>query len=79
MTKTFTYLLLCLFPFCVSAQSKFVAPVQAFGKIDNTDLEMKKCDFESDANAMVLFDKGEVYYDHNFDLSMMKHKRIKIF
>lgn len=53
--------------------------IQAFGKIDIADLEMKECAFEKDANAMVLFDKADVYFDHNFDIVMERHKRIKIF
>lgn len=28
---------------------------------------------------MVLFDKGDVYFDTNFDIIMRRHKRIKIF
>src|SRR5690606_28145137 len=50
-----------------------------FGKIDVSDLELKECSFEKDANAMVLFDKGDVYFDTNFDIIMRRHKRIKIF
>ena len=64
----------------VSAQKVAPAtPIKAFGKIDNADLEMKNCDFEPDANALVLFNTGLTYYDQNFDLSMERHKRIKIF
>lgn len=79
MIKPFSFLLLCLLSISAAAQTKFVSPVQAFGKVDVADLERKKCDFEPDANAMVLFDRGEIYYDHNFALSMERHKRIKIF
>lgn len=51
----------------------------AFGKIDNSDLELASCDFEKDANAMVLFDKGSTFYDQNFDVVFNRHKRIKLF
>ena len=47
---------------------------QPYGKIDTTDLGMKSCDFEKDANAEVLFDKGVI--ENN---SLMRHVRIKIF
>jgi len=53
---------------------------QAYGKIDIADLEMKACDFEKDANAMVLFDKGEIYYEgRQQKIFLNRHKRIKIF
>jgi hypothetical protein len=54
-------------------------PTMPYGKIDQADLELKACDFEKDANAMVLFDKGDVYYDQDFAITMERHKRIKIF
>ena len=33
--------------------------IPAFGKVEKADLEMKECDFDKNAEAMVLFDKGE--------------------
>lgn len=66
--------------FTLSAQAQTVAPKPVvFGKIDVADLEMTKCDFEPDANAEVLFNKGDVYYDGSFDIIGEYHKRIKIF
>jgi hypothetical protein len=53
--------------------------IQPFGKVDISDLELKTCDFESDANAMVLFEKGDIYYDHDFNIIVEYHKRTKIF
>lgn len=53
--------------------------LSAYGKIDISDLELKECSFEKDANAMVLFDKGDVYFDVEFDIVMERHQRIKIF
>ncbi|WP_374166196.1 DUF3857 domain-containing protein [Arcticibacter sp. MXS-1] len=50
-----------------------------YGKISTADLELKECPFEKDANAMVLFDKADVYFDQNFDIVMERHKRVKIF
>ncbi|RWY55887.1 DUF3857 domain-containing protein [Mucilaginibacter gilvus] len=77
MTKTFTLILACAITLTVKAQT--IPTTQTFGKIDKADLELKSCDFEMDANAMVLFNKGEISYDSNFDLSMERHVRIKIF
>jgi hypothetical protein len=52
---------------------------QPFGKIDKADLELKSCDFEKDANAEILFDKGDVYFDRTYNLVFDRHVRIKIF
>ncbi|EHQ27593.1 DUF3857 domain-containing protein [Mucilaginibacter paludis] len=70
---------LVLFLVCLCYFHRLHAQTQAFGKIDVADLELKNCDFEKDANAMVLFDKGDVYFDQNFSIVMERHKRIKIF
>jgi hypothetical protein len=56
-----------------------ISTVQAFGTIDIADLEMKHCDFETDAAAMVLFDVGNTYYDDELHVVNERHKRIKIF
>lgn len=77
MIRTFTALLLCFTVSLVNAQTQ--SPTQPFGKVDAADLESKTCDFEKDANAEILFDKAEIFYDANLDLSMQRHKRIKIF
>ena len=61
--------------------------VPAYGKIEKADLEMTTCSFDNSAEALVLFDVGEVYC--KLDLNSMsgnvlrsefsKHVRIKIF
>src|ERR1700749_1940717 len=76
MKKTFMLIGSLIFSSAIAFAQK---PVQDFGKIDVADLEMKQCDFEKDANAMVLFDKGDAYFDDNFNIVMERHKRIKIF
>jgi hypothetical protein len=78
MKKLFTAVLLLVCAATSQAQ-KFTSEAQAFGKIDKADLELKECDFEKDANAMVLFNKGELYYDDNLNIVIQHHKRIKIF
>ena len=50
--------------------------IPAFGKVEKTDLEIKECDFDKNAEAMVLFDKGELVYIDGIDL--VRHTRIKI-
>lgn len=58
------------------AQDKPV--IQPYGKIDKADLELKSCDYEKDANAMVLFNQADLYYDSNLQIVVEHHKRIKI-
>lgn len=77
MPKFFALFFACAFTLAVSAQTP--AGTQPFGKIDIADLQMQSCYFEKEANAMILFDKGEIGYDSNFDLAMERHVRIKIF
>ena len=85
MFKPVTLIVLCAFSCLVKAQSlASTTPLrQEFGKVDLADLEMKSCDFEKDANAMVLFDVGDAYYDtHSGDVVGAVadyHQRIKIF
>jgi hypothetical protein len=80
MFKLFITFLLCSCAFCIKGQTVSLPAktTQAFGVIDTADLKMTSCDFEKDANAMVLFDKAEVYYKYS-SIVMERHKRIKIF
>ncbi|WP_175404143.1 DUF3857 domain-containing protein [Mucilaginibacter sp. PPCGB 2223] len=75
MKKTITLITFCLATCTAFAQLQKIT----YGKVDIADLELKQCDFEKDANAMVLYDKGEVYYDDRFNIIMERIKRIKIF
>ncbi len=78
MNKFFTLLFLGALP--VTANAQTVPSTQPYGKIDQAGLEMKACDFEKDANAEVLFDKGTVYYGGDLgSITMEVHKRVKIF
>src|SRR4051812_36613277 len=82
MNKFLPLLAACAFCFSANAQKPAAAAqmTQPFGKIDNTDLEMKACDFEKDANAEVLFEKGNVYFGAELlSITNEMHRRIKIF
>ncbi|MBB3054797.1 DUF3857 domain-containing protein [Mucilaginibacter gotjawali] len=79
MNKPFALLILCIFHLSVNAQTS-VPKVQAYGKINMADLEMMSCDFEKDANAEVLQEKGTVYFGPNLStITEEIYKRIKIF
>nr|WP_294790519.1 DUF3857 domain-containing protein [uncultured Mucilaginibacter sp.] len=80
MNKITTFLLVAI-ALAGNAQTpaQTTTGLMPFGKVDLADLEMKACDFEKDANAEVLFDKGEIYFDIKFDILYERHRRIKIF
>lgn len=80
MTKTLT-LIACLAITISSFAQKDKGDVPAFGKVEKADLEMKECDFDAKAEAVVLFDVGELYCDIASDIpnmQMERHIRIKI-
>ncbi|RYE29229.1 MAG: DUF3857 domain-containing protein [Sphingobacteriaceae bacterium] len=81
MIKIYTTVvsLLLLAQICSAQTAQPNVLVQAFGKINQADLDMKQCDFEKDANAMVLFDSANIFFDPDFRIVMERHKRIKIF
>ena len=81
MNKFILLLIPGAFALSVNAQTNNSQPpsTQPFGKINKEDLEMKACDFEKDANAEVLFDKGSVYFDADYNLVFDRHIRVKIF
>ncbi len=57
--------------------------IPGWGKIDKADLEMKECEFDKSADAMILVEKGEVDYQRGtkypFALKKEIRTRIKIF
>jgi len=79
MKTLFTFLLAGAFS-VVYAQAPLVPAVQPYGKVDIADLELKACDFEKDANAEVLFEKGNLSYSVDVtSIELDTHRRIKIF
>lgn len=52
--------------------------IPAFGNVEKTDLEVKECDFDRNAEAMVLFDKGQLDYILGSGIDLVRHIRIKI-
>ncbi len=72
MKQLIPLFLLLLLTSVTDAQS----PIPEFGKIDKAELEITSCDFDKDAEAVVLFDEGEFYYEVTFGLE--RHVRIKI-
>jgi hypothetical protein len=81
MTKQFLLLALTLFTISVKAQTikTEISDVKPYGSVDTSELLLKQCDFEKDANAMVLFDKADISISWNGEVKFVRHKRIKIF
>ncbi|MCR8557544.1 DUF3857 domain-containing protein [Mucilaginibacter sp. BJC16-A38] len=81
MNKFYLMCLTCFISLSAGAQTEppTVDPVMPFGKIDKVDLEATSCDFEPDANAEILFDKGSLGVYIGTHLSFDRHTRIKIF
>jgi hypothetical protein len=80
MNKFFTLITICGLALAVNAQPQSVTPTsQPYGKVDKADLDLTSCEFEKDAHAEVLFDKGTVYFTQDYDLVFERHIRIKIF
>jgi hypothetical protein len=69
-------LLALLTPCALFAQKDKDIP--AWGKVEKADLEMKVCDFDKDAEAVVLFDVGELNCSINGELELERRIRIKI-
>jgi len=79
MKTFFTLILSTAIVVFAEAQQLAATTTQAYGKVDKADLDMTACDFEKDANAEVLFDKGSVYFTPDYSLIYERHIRIKIF
>ena len=56
-------LLVLVMPLCALSQSKTTSPV--FGKVDKAELLLKNCDFDKDAEALVLYESADLYFDIN--------------
>lgn len=64
--------------FLLSATVILKGQTRGFGNIDTADLKLTSCDFEKDANAMVLFDRAKVQFNTMGFVAMERHKRVKI-
>lgn len=71
------FLFLFLSPCLCLAQA--INSVKAFGLVTPEELKLQACPFDSSANAMILFDKGEATMDISTGLIFKRHVRIKIF
>ena len=77
------FLILCI---SLSSIAQEEAPKIKFGKVSNDELLMSSYAKDTSADAVVLFDKGELYFEYNnivtpkrFQYNYKRHLRIKIF
>jgi hypothetical protein len=54
------------------------ANLPPFGKVEKADLEMKQCDFDDKAEAVVLLDDGQLEFVFNRGMVLKRRTRIKI-
>ncbi len=66
--------------FSQSSFSQKDKDIPAWGKIEKADLEMKECDFDKEAEAMILLEKGEIEYmkGSRSDFALKKDTRTRI-
>lgn len=72
---------LLLFSIMTFAQKNKDSNIPAFGNVIKEELDMKECDFDKKAEAVVLFEKGElscVIAGNGVSLELERHVRIKI-
>ncbi len=62
----------------LNAQKQKEKDIPGWGKIEKADLELKECDFDKHAEALVLFDAGELDGNDYGTLELKRHIRIKI-
>ncbi len=80
--KTSCTVLLFFLAFSINLSAQKGQP--GFGKVDKADIEMKDCDFDKGADAVVLIDYGNIYYDRGtvgfsiFKTVFERRTRIKI-
>ncbi len=81
MKRQVALLPLLFFTFSLVAQKNNKSEkdnVPAFGKVEKADLEMKECDFDDKAEALVLLDDGQLDYLYTSGLELRRRVRIKI-
>jgi hypothetical protein len=67
------------FCFCLSLLHSFAqTTVSDFGVFTADEINLKQCEFDKDADAIVLFDKAKAYYNDEHNLMTERRIRLKI-
>lgn len=75
MLRVYFLTILVVFSFDLSAQKSSLK----FGEVDLNNLSQKASKIDSTAGAEYILDHGIVSFDHNFQIELTRHVRIKIF
>src|SRR5689334_1927856 len=75
MKKMFT---VCIFLFFCSLRDPAQSNLPEFGNFTNSEINLKECPFEKDAEAVVIFDDASGDYDDDHHLITTRRIRIKI-
>ena len=66
MNKLITILVLGMFALSASAQTQSPIPeTRPYCTVNKEDIELIACDFEKDANAEMVFEKGDLYFGND--------------
>jgi hypothetical protein len=74
----FLILISCRIFTCQNAYSQNQAPVVKWGEVSMEDLKMTSFPADTNATAVILFDRGEASMNENWGIVFKQHKRIKI-
>jgi hypothetical protein len=70
---------ICISTTLLSQKGKNKPPaLPEFGKVEKADLELKECEFDEKAEALVLLDEGELDFILNSGFALHRRMRIKI-
>jgi hypothetical protein len=80
MSKPFFLVIAILFSILSTAQKgkKSDPNLPVYGKVEKAELEMKKCDFDDNAEALVMVNDGQLEFVFNRGMTLQKRVRIKI-
>lgn len=78
MKHIFILAAVLMFSFVSVAQKNKTGDTPDWGKVAIEDLQSKTCDFDKDAEAVVLFDVGTLFCNDRYEIEMQRHVRIKI-
>ncbi|HUQ97374.1 MAG TPA: DUF3857 domain-containing protein [Chitinophagaceae bacterium] len=79
MRKTTTLAVTLVFSLCLSAQKTKTDPnLPVYGLVEKADLELKACEFDEKAEALVLLDDGLLEYSSATGMELKRRVRIKI-
>ncbi|MBI5476954.1 MAG: DUF3857 and transglutaminase domain-containing protein [Ignavibacteriales bacterium] len=75
---SFVCLIVCVITISVNLLSQNQKPIVKWGEISIDDLKMTSYPSDTNANVVILFDRGDVSMNEEYDIIFNRHTRIKI-